>query len=262
MQVTQNPFSHQSPKAVMNVFNNSLPLAGMRNEFGKWINPHMKELNSSMADSIRNRNQVTEALTNKPLSIKHDILTGTPINNWNIIGRSFNAISPLQLDIRRNTPGRRFLIESGYDLKTSVYSYGGYSFAKNANIRSAFQKAMGEAEIEFDNKKFKNLEAALDYLAKREDIVISMQQMEANRNNPAVYDVDPNQYPHNTVLNKLIDQARHKAWAKLNEPTHSAYNAVQELKMEKDGHTQKTRQTRHEIFELNYPSQKHSTFPK
>ena len=249
-------------KGVGNILNNSVPLAGMRNEFGKWINPHMKELNSSMADSIRNRNQVTEALTNKPLSVKHDILTGTPINNWNIIGRSFNAISPLQFDIRRNTPGRRFLIESGYDLKTSVYSYGGYSFAKNANIRSAFQKAMGEAEIEFDNKKFKNLEAALDYLAKREDIVISMQQMEANRNNPAVYDVDPNQYPHNTVLNKLIDQARHKAWAKLNEPTHSAYNAVQELKMEKDGHTQKTRQTRHEIFELNYPSQKHSTFPK
>ena len=48
MQVAQNPFSFQSPKAIMNVMNNSIPLAGMRNEFGKWINPHMKELNSSM----------------------------------------------------------------------------------------------------------------------------------------------------------------------------------------------------------------------
>ena len=104
MQVAQNPFSFQSPKAVMNVMNNSVPLAGMRNEFGKWINPHMKELNSSMWDSMRNRNQVSEALTNKPLSIKHDMLTGTPINNWNIIGRSFNAISPLLFWPEKHSP--------------------------------------------------------------------------------------------------------------------------------------------------------------
>ena len=42
--------------------NNSIPLAGMRNEFGKWINPHMKELNSDMWSSIRNRNLASEAL--------------------------------------------------------------------------------------------------------------------------------------------------------------------------------------------------------
>ena len=34
----------------------------MRNEFGKWINPHMKELNSDMWTSIRNRNQASEFL--------------------------------------------------------------------------------------------------------------------------------------------------------------------------------------------------------
>ena len=89
---------------------------------------------------------------------------------------------------------------------------------------------MGEAPIEFDNKTFKNLEEALDYLSTREDIKISMGKLEANRNNPAAFDVDPNQYPHNTVLNRLMDQARHKAWAKINEPTNPAYNAVQELK--------------------------------
>ena len=241
-------------KGVGNILNNSVPLAGLRNEFGKWINPHMKELNSSMWDSIRNRNQITEHLTNKPLSVKHDILNGTPINNWNIIGRSFNAVSPIQMDIRRSTPGRKFLIESGFDLKTSVYSYGGYSFAKNANVRSAFQKAMGEAPIEFDNKKFKNLEQALNYLSQREDIVISMKEMNKNRNNSAVYDVDQREYPHNTILNRLMDQAREKAWAKLNEPTHPAYNIIQELKAEKDGHTTKTRNVRKGILELANPS--------
>lgn len=241
-------------KGVGNILNNSVPLAGLRNEFGKWINPHMKELNSSMWDSVRNRNQITEHLANKPLSVKHDILTGTPINNWNIIGRSFNAISPLQFDIRRTTPGRKFLIESGYDLKTSVYSYDGYSFAKNANVRSAFQKAMGEAPIEFDNKKFKNLEEALDYLSQREDIVISMREMNKNRHNSAVYDVNQREYPHNTILDRLMDQAREKAWAKINEPTHPAYSIVQSLKAEKDGRTTKTREVRNDILELANPS--------
>ena len=241
-------------KGVGNILNNSVPLAGMRNEFGKWINPHMKELNSSMWDSIRNRNQITEHLTNKPLSIKYDILNGTPINNWNIIGRSFNAVSPIQIDIRKDTPGRKLLIESGFDLKTSVYSYKGYSFAKSANVRSAFQKAMGEAPIEFDNKKFKNLEQALDYLSQREDIVISMEEMNKNRNNSAVYDVDQREYPHNTVLNRLIDQAREKAWATINEPSHPAYSIVQNLKAEKDGHSVKTREVRNEILNLANPS--------
>ena len=31
-------------KGTANLLNNSIPLAGMRNEFGKWINPHMKEM--------------------------------------------------------------------------------------------------------------------------------------------------------------------------------------------------------------------------
>ena len=111
-------------------------------------------------------------------------------------------------------------------------------FAKDANVRSAFQKSMGEAPIEFDNKKFKNLEQALDYLSQRKDIVISMAEMNKNRHNSTVYDVNQREYPHNTILNRLMDQARHKAWAKINEPTNPAYNAVQELKMDKDGHTQ------------------------
>jgi len=113
---------------------------------------------------------------------------------------------------------------------------------------------MGEAPIEFDNKKFKNLEEALDYLSQRKDIVISMEEMNKNRNNSAVYDVDQREYPHNTVLDRLMDQAREKAWAKINEPTHPDYGIVQSLKAEKDGHTIKTRDVRNDVLELANPS--------
>ena len=154
-------------KTGANILNNSIPLAGMRNEFGKWINPHMKELNSSMWDSIRNRNQASELIAAKPLPAKHDILNGKPINNWNIIGRSFNAISPIQIDIRNDSPGRRLLMNSNYDLKTTTYSYGGYSFVKDAHVRAHFQNAIGTVPITVGFKKFKNVEEALNHLAGR-----------------------------------------------------------------------------------------------
>ena len=238
-------------KTAANVLNNSIPLAGLRNEFGKWINPHMKELNSDMFDSLRNRNQLTELATNKPISVKHDMLTGTPINNWNIIGRSFNAVSPVQLDIRRDTPGRRFLQESNYDLKTSVYSFGGYSLARSANVRSHFQKAIGSVPIEFRGRKFNNLEKALDYISTLPDVKNSMAQMKGNINNPSMWDMNPTDYPHNTIIDRIMNQARSKAWALINQPTHPGYEELQKVKAEKDGLNARTRDERQEILNLS-----------
>ena len=241
-------------KAGANILNNSIPLAGMRNEFGKWINPHMKELNSDMWSSLRNRNQISEYASGTKLPIKYDILNGVPINNWNIFGRSFNAVSPIQMDIRQNSPGRRLLQESNYDLKTTTYAYGGYSFVKDNQVRSAFQSEMGKAPIEYRGRKFKNLEKALDFLAEQSDIQNSVAGMKSSINNPAKWDIDPNKYPHNTVIDLLVEQARSKAWAKINEPNHEAYPLVQRLKTEKDGLDSRTRDARKEIFEINYPS--------
>ena len=249
-------------KAGANILNNSIPLAGMRNEFGKWINPYMKELNSDMWSSVRNRNQISEYAAGKPLAVKHDILNGKPINNWNIFGRSFNAISPVSMDIRRDTPGRRLLQESNYDLKTTTYSYGGYSFAQDANVRSAFQKEIGSASIEFRGKKFNNLEQALDYVSTLPDVEASVAKMKASVNNPALWDVDPTDYPHNTIIDNLVNQARSKAWASLNTKTHPKYPLIQELKAEKDGLGSKTRDVRKEILELSYPTTEFEQFPK
>jgi hypothetical protein len=258
MQVTQNPFSYQSPKAVMNVFNNSLPLAGMRNEFGKWINPHMKELNSSIWDSLRNRNQASEFLASKSLPKKHDILNGKPINNWNIIGRSFNAISPVQIDIRSQSPGRKFLLDSNFDLKTSTYSHNGYSLVEENHIRSHMQKEMGTAKIRYRGKTFNSPEEALNYISTLPDIKVSLKKMQENVNHPERMFVDPKDYHHNIAIQNVFQQARTWAWNAMSQPTHPAYNDIQRIISEKDGENKITRDTKKEILELGFPQQ----FPK
>jgi len=250
-------------KAAADIFNNSIPLAGMRNEFGKWINPHMKELNSDMWSSIRNRNQASEFLAGEDkLPPKSDLLNGKPINNWNIIGRSFNAVSPISLDIRNDSPGRRLLLDSNYDLKTTTYSYGGYSLAKDAHVRAHFQNAIGTVPVSVGFKEFKNVEDALNHLATRDDIKKSMANMKADGKNAANWDLDPNTYPHNTVIDNVMNQARSKAWAKINKPDHPAFNRVQALKTEKDGKTNKTRNNRQEILDLSFPQRSIEDFPK
>ena len=250
-------------KAAANVLNNSIPLAGMRNEFGKWINPHMKELNSDMWTNIRNRNQASEFLAGEgKLPEKSDLLNGKPINNWNIIGRSFNAVSPIGLDIRNDTPGRRLLLNSNYDLKSTTYAYGGYSFVKDAHVRAHFQNAIGTVPITVGFKKFKNVEEALNHLAGRKDIKNSMKDMKADSSNPANWDLDPNTYPHNTLIDNIMNQARSKAWAKINDPSHPGYARVQKLKSEKDGKDSKTRDNRQEILDLSFPNKSIENFPK
>ena len=256
MQIVQNPAGPATSKAFANILNNSVPLAGARNEFGKWINPHMKELDSDMWTSIRNRNQLFEYGPGSDLPKKSDILNGQPINNWNILGRSFNAISPVQIDIRSDSPGRRLLMESNYDMKTTTYAFGGYSFTDNAKVRSHFQNAIGNSAIEYRGKTFKNLEEALNYLSTDPVIQASIKRMKEDGSDPKNWDINPNKYPHNTIINRMMNQAREKAWASMNQSGHPAYADVQQLKTKADGLDTKTRQVRQEILDLNLPSKK------
>ena len=89
-----------------------------------------------------------------------------------------------------------------------------------------------------------------------------MAKMKANGKNPALWDVDPNDYPHNTHIDNVMNQARAKAWAKINNPNHPGYTRLEKLKEEKDGQSSRTRDTRSEILELNYPSRQVEQFPK
>ena len=153
-------------------------------------------------------------------------------------------------------------MESNYDLKSTTYAYGGYSFTKDAHVRAHFQNAIGTVPVTVGFKKFANVEEALNHLAEREDVKNSMAQMQADGKNPANWDLDPNQYPHNTLIDNLMNQARAKAWAKLNQEDHPGFQNVQRLKTEKDGLSDRQRKSRQEILEFNYPSRQVEQFPK
>ena len=199
----------QLERIVASLANNALPLSSLRNEFGKLINPYMKEINSGIGQSLRNRNLFLEGLAGEgALPTKYDILTGKPIRDWDFPTRMFNAISPFNISLDYS-PGRKLLFDSGYDLRTTTYSYTqsglNVSFKDHPHIRSMFQKAIGD----------QNLQYQLDLLAKDPQIIASVKKMEADtwNGNRAL---DPMKaYYHTDIIKKLFDSAKKKAWSKI-----------------------------------------------
>ena len=194
----------QVEKMIASLANNQVPLSSMRNELGKLFNPHMKELQSGFEDSIRNRNQLSESLSGNPLPTKYDFLTGKPINDWSFPTRMFNMFSPVQLNLDYS-PGKQLLFNSGYDLRVSAYATPtGVSLKDTPEVRSMYQKAMGE----------QNLQAKLDKLAKQPKVIESLAQMEADRN-AGRYGNDPKDYHHNKVIFSLFSDVQKRAWASI-----------------------------------------------
>jgi hypothetical protein len=198
----------QLEKIAANILNNTIPLAGLRNEIGKVVNPYMKELNSGFTDSLRNRNQAFELLANEELPVKYDLLTGRPINDWDPLTRLFNAVSPVSLNFDQ-APGRKFLFRSNYDLSISTYtSPDGDDLRSNAQVRSKFQRAIGN----------QNLEKQLAKLALRKDVQESIRLMEEDiasgrANRPP--GISPMSYQHNKLIHQLIVRAKGRAWAQI-----------------------------------------------
>ena len=85
----------QGPRIAASLLNNQVPLAGLRNEIGRLFTPYMREINSGVIQSIRNRNLLTEQLVGKQqLPIKYDMLKpNTPIKDWDFMTRLYNAAS-------------------------------------------------------------------------------------------------------------------------------------------------------------------------
>ena len=197
-------------KIAANIINNQIPLAGLRNEIGKIINPHMKELNSGFSESIRNRNLFMEKVLGKEnqLPSKYDILTGAPINDWDPLTRFFNAISPVSLNFDYS-PGRKFLFRSNYDIGITSYTApDGTDLQDNPQVRSLFQKLIGEQDLENQLAK----------LALRPDVQESIAAMEADlvsgrANRPP--GISPMSYKHNRLIHIMITKAKNRAWAKL-----------------------------------------------
>ena len=186
--------------------NNTVPLSSLRNEIGKVLSPGMRELSSSITDQIRNRNQGSELLAGDALPIKYDMLSGKPIKEWDLPTKMFNMVSPIQFNLDE-TPGRKMLFESQYDMRMSVMSAPSkppISLRDNAELRSMFQKSMGN----------QGLDRSLNRLAEREDVQISLKQMNFDRDQggPSAMG-EPMDYLHNRLIKRAFDRARKKAWA-------------------------------------------------
>ena len=200
-----------------NILNNTVPMSSLRNEFGRIINPYMRELNADIFESIRNRNLASEYLTSDPLPLKYDMLTGKPLNNWNLLQRAWNAVTPFQVNFDDNSPGRRLLLESNYPIRESVYSAEGYDLSDAAEVRSMLQEAMGKAKITFGGKTFENPQAALDHLASRKDVQSSLQDMRRELEAGNRF-MDPSKsFKHVDLIELVMGQAKSKAWAQISQ---------------------------------------------
>ncbi len=190
--------------------NNTMPMSSLRNELGKVLNPGMKELNSGILQSIRNRNQYAEGLDPEGgLPTKYDMLNGQPIRDWDFPTRMFNMFSPFSINLDQGV-GRKLLFESGYDMRMSTYSSpDGMDLSKSPRLRSKFMKAIGD----------QNLEAALNKLAKDPKVLASIQEMHNDRNSGRREMNPMAAYVHNSLINRIFNDARRIAWAKIkNDP--------------------------------------------
>ena len=190
--------------------NNTMPMSSLRNEIGKVINPGMKELNSGIWQSIRNRNQWAEGLDPQGgLPTKHDMLNGKPIRDWDFPTRMFNMFSPVQFNLDQGA-GRKLLFESGYDMRMSAYSSpDGLDLSKSPRLRSMLQKAIGD----------QNLEAKLNKLAKNPRVLASIKEMHRDRNSGRREMNPMTAYLHNKLIARMFADARSIAWAQIrNDP--------------------------------------------
>ena len=213
----------QVERITASLMNNTVPLAGLRNEMGKLIQPHMREINSGIGQSLRNRNLSSEFLPGRDLPVKYDMLNGNPIRDYDFMTRSFNMFSPVSLNLEESD-ARRFLFNSGYDLRMSVYfAPDGTNLTDNPNIRSLFQQEIGKENLEYE----------LDKLSRDPKIIASMQLMYSDIRGGRRSEFDARDYHHNRVIDRLFKKARVLAWRRLTDhPEISSIISEQRIKKE------------------------------
>ena len=210
------------------LLNNTVPLAGLRNEIGKLINPHMREINSGIFNSLRNRNLSSEYLPGRDLPVKYDMLTGNPIKDYDFMTRSFYMFSPVSLNLEESA-ARRFLFNSGYDLRMSVYyAPDGTNLTDDPQIRSMFQREIGNQNLEYE----------LDKLRRDPRIIASMKLMYSDIKAGRRSEFDARDYYHNRIIDRLFKKARVLAWRKLTDYPEIA-KIISEQRIKKEAQIQK-----------------------
>ena len=210
----------QAERILASIGNNTIPLAGLRNEMGKLMNPHMREINSGVFQSWRNRNLLSEYLPGEDLPYKFDMLNGQPLKQHDFMTRAFNMVSPVSLNLDRG-PGRQLLFNSGYDLRISTfYAPDGTNLTDDARIRSEFQKAIGQFNIELE----------LDRLATDPKILQSIALMRADIRAGKRGEFNARDYYHNIVIDRMFKKVRKYAWNSIKNQ-----KAIYALRMEQQG---------------------------
>ena len=209
----------QAERIIASLLNNTIPASSLRNDFGKLINPHMKELGSGIDIALRNRNLASEYLTGNPLPTKYDLLDGSPIKDYDFWTRAYNTVSPIPLNLKPGK-GRKFLFGSGNDKRISSYyspsvNGGGTDLTDEPGLRSEFQREIGSTSVRIMGRTFKNLELALDFLAVHPKILASMEEMHRDIRNGNRAKYESRDYWHNTVINTIFNQAEEVAWARV-----------------------------------------------
>ena len=199
----------QFDRIIAGLANNQVPLSGLRNELGKVFTPYTRELGSGIDQALRNRNLLFEKGPGEDLPIKYDILNGKPIRDHDPLTRMFNAVSPISFNLD-NSPARTFLFRSGYDLRTSTYFSPGpnsVDLTDSPKIRSLFQKAIGE----------QNLELQILRLSKTKRAQESLLEMEKDIRDGNRGAFEAKDYYHNRELRRIINNARENAWWSLRD---------------------------------------------
>ena len=226
----------QFDRILAGLANNQVPLAGLRNELGKLFLPYMREIGSGIDQSIRNRNLINEQFAqldgNQPLPIKYDLLNGKPLKDWDFLTRAFNAVSPVSLSLDQS-PGRNMLFDSGYDLRLSTYyAPDGTNLTDSPRVRSKFQRAIGQ----------QNLERELDKLAVDPKILASIDQMYRDIRAGKRGQYNARDYYHNIIIKRMFDKARKRAWREINDEAGIA-KLIREQRVKKDLQLAKKNQT-------------------
>ena len=185
--------------------NNLFPLSSLRNDLGKLITPYMLEHNRQFGEILQDRNRYFSELP-----IKYSMLEPKPIRDWHWTTRLFNMVSPVQLNLDYN-PGTQLLIDSDYDLRTSVnvtpdfMGMPGIKLYDYPKIRSMFQKAIGE----------QNPLKQLNKLAENPRTAASLRDLEIAKEAGEAPDLDPQSFWHNEQIKTILTNARKKAWASI-----------------------------------------------
>ena len=136
------------------------------------------------------------------------------MRSYDFLTRVHNAIFPWQFNLN-HSPGKEFLFNSGYDMRMSVYyAPDGTDLSEEPELRSRFQQAVGNYNIEHELNKL-----ARDPRARE-----SLRQMLRDIQNGDRGKFEATDYYHNKRIKIIMDLARRKGW---NDVLHSFPEAAQ-----------------------------------